>query len=65
MPSLTLREEQCLKVFDKRMLQDTWPQERNWQETGQNLINYLYRPPNTMRVLNSQRKKWVGHAARM
>jgi hypothetical protein len=68
--SVTLREEQRLRVFENRVLRRifgpkgdkaTW----EWRRLHNEGLNDLYSSPNIIRVIKSRRLRWVGHVARM
>jgi hypothetical protein len=68
--SLTLMEEQRLRVFENRALRRTFGARRD-VVTGESRrlhneeLRDLYRSPNTIRILKSRRMKWAGDLARM
>jgi hypothetical protein len=68
--SVTLREEQRLRVFENRVLRRIFGRKRD-EATGElrrlhkEELNDLYSSPNIMRVIKSRRMRWVGHVARM
>jgi hypothetical protein len=68
--SLTLREERKLRVFENRVLRRIFEPKRD-EVTGElrKLHNYklhdLYSSPNTVQVIKSRRKRWVGHVVLM
>jgi hypothetical protein len=67
--SLTLREEHKLRVYDNRLLRRTT--DPNWEEIMEgwrklhNELYNLYSSPNTSRMINSKRMRWVGYVAWM
>jgi hypothetical protein len=68
--SLTLREEQRLRVFENRVLRRIFGAKRNeatgeWRRLHNEELNDLYSSPNIIRVIKSRRMTWVGHIARM
>jgi hypothetical protein len=68
--SVTLREEQKLKVFENRVLRRIFGPNRdemtgNWRRLHNKELNDLYSSPNTVRVTKSRRMRWAGHVARM
>jgi hypothetical protein len=68
--SLTLREEQRLKVFENRVLSMLFGPKRD-EATGDlgrlhnEELNDLYSSPNIIRVMKSRRLRWAVHVARM
>jgi hypothetical protein len=68
--SLTLREEQRLRVFENRMLRSIFGPKRDeatgeWRRLHNKELNDLYPSPYIIRVIKSRRKGWAGHVARM
>jgi hypothetical protein len=68
--SLTLREEQRLRVFENRVLRRIFGPNRDeatgdWIRLYNQELNDLYSSPNIIRVIKSRRLRWVGHVARM
>jgi hypothetical protein len=68
--SLTLTEEQRLKVFENRVLSRIFGPKRNeetrdWRRLYNEELNDLYSTPNIIRVIKSRRIRWAGHVARM
>jgi hypothetical protein len=68
--SLTLREEQRLRVFENRVLTRIFGPKRDeaagdWRRLHKEKLNDLYSSPNIIRVIKSGRMKWAGHVARM
>jgi hypothetical protein len=68
--SLTLREEQRLRVFENRVLRRIFGPKRDeatgeWRRLHNEEFNDLYSSPNIIWVIKSRRMKWAGHVARM
>jgi hypothetical protein len=68
--SLTLREEQRLKVFENRVLRRIFGPKRD-EVTGERRrlhneeLNDLYSSPNIIQVIKSTKMRWAWHVARM
>jgi hypothetical protein len=67
--SLTLREEQRLRVFENRVLRRIFGPKREeatgeWRRLHNEELNDLY-SSNIIRVIKSRRMRWAGHVARM
>jgi hypothetical protein len=68
--SLTLREEQSLRVFENRVLRRVFGPKRDkatgdWRRLHNEELNDLYSSPNIIRVIKLRRLRWAGHVARM
>ena len=68
--SLTLREEQRLRVFENRVLRKVFGPKRDevtreWRKLHNEKLNDRYSLPNIVRVVKSRRMRWAGHVARM
>jgi hypothetical protein len=68
--SLTLREEQRLRVFENRVLRRIFGPKRDevtgkWRRLHDEELNDLYSSPNIIRVTKSRRMRRAGHVARM
>jgi hypothetical protein len=68
--SLTLREEQRLRVFENRVLRRIFGPKRD-EVTGEcrklhnEEVHNLYSSPDIIRQVKSRRMRWVVHVARM
>jgi hypothetical protein len=68
--SLTLREEHRLRVFEIRVLRRIFGPKRDevtggWRKLHNEELHNLYSSTSIIRVINSRRMRWAGHAARM
>jgi hypothetical protein len=67
--SLTLEEENRLRVFENRVLRKTCGLKReedgSWRKLHNDELHSLYSSPNNVRVIKSRRMRWAGHVARM
>jgi hypothetical protein len=68
--SLTLREEQRLRVFENRVLRSIFVPKRDeatgeWRRLHNEELNDLYSSPNIIQVIISRRLIWAGHVSRM
>jgi hypothetical protein len=66
--SLTLREEQSLRVFENRVLKRIFGPKRDkmtgdWRRLHNRELNDLYSSPHIVRVIKSRRMRWAGHVA--
>ncbi|KAJ4431417.1 hypothetical protein ANN_20014 [Periplaneta americana] len=68
--TLTLREEQRLRVFEDKVLRKTFGAKRDevtgeWRKLHNAELHALYSSPDIIRNIKSRRLRWVGHVARM
>jgi hypothetical protein len=67
--SLTLREEQRLRVFENRVLRIFGPKRDEvtgeWRRLHNEELNNLYSSPHIIRVIKPRRMRWAGPVARM
>jgi hypothetical protein len=68
--SLTLREEQRLKVFENRVLRGIFGPKGDevtgeWRKLHNGELHNLYSSPGIIRQIKSGRMRWAGHVARM
>jgi hypothetical protein len=68
--SLTLREEQIVRVFENRVLRRIFGPKRDeatgdWRRLHNEELNDLYSSRNIIRVIKSGRLRWEGHVACM
>jgi hypothetical protein len=68
--SLTLREEDRLRVFEKKVLRRIFGPKRDeviveWRKLHNEKLNDLHSSPSILRVIKSKIMRWVGHVARM
>jgi hypothetical protein len=68
--SLTLREEQRLRVFENRVLRKIFGPKRDevigeWRKLHNEELQNLYSFPDNIRQITSRRMRWAGHVARM
>jgi hypothetical protein len=68
--SLTLREDQRLRVFENRVLRRIFGPKRDkvtgeWRRLHDEELRDLYSLPNIIRVIKWRRMRWSGHVARM
>jgi hypothetical protein len=68
--SLTLREENRLRVFESRVLRRIFGPKRDletggWRKLHNEELHNLYSSPSIIRVVKSRRMRWARHVARM
>jgi hypothetical protein len=68
--SLTLREEQRLRVFENRVLRRILGLKRDevtgeWRKLHNEKLRDLYSSPSIIRMIMSRRMRWEGHVAGM
>jgi hypothetical protein len=68
--SLTLLEQQRLRVVENRVLRRTFGPKTDevtgeWRRLHNEELNGLYSPSNIIRVIKSRRMRWPGHVASM
>jgi hypothetical protein len=68
--SLTVREEDKLRVFENRVLRRMFGPKRDgvtegWRKLYNEELHNLYSSPIIIRIIKSRRMKWAGHVARM
>jgi hypothetical protein len=68
--SITLREEQRLRVFENRVLRRIFGPKRDevtgeWRKLHNEELHNLYSSPDIIRQVMSRRMRWAGHAASM
>jgi hypothetical protein len=67
--SLTLGEEQRLRVFESRVLRrifvPKWEEDGSCRKLHNDELHDLYSSPKIVRVIKSRRVRWAGHVARM
>jgi hypothetical protein len=68
--SLTLREENKLRVFENRVLRRTFVPKRDgmtggWRKLHNEELHDLYASPRIIRIIKSMRMRWAGHVAGM
>jgi hypothetical protein len=68
--SLTLREEQRLRVFENRILRRIFGSNRHevmagWRKLHNGELHNMYSPPGIIRMIKSRRRRWAGHIGRM
>ncbi|KAJ4433943.1 hypothetical protein ANN_16262 [Periplaneta americana] len=68
--TLTLREEQRLRVFENKVLRKIFGAKRDevtgeWRKLHNAELHTLYSSPDIIRNIKSRRLRWAGHVARM
>jgi hypothetical protein len=68
--SLTLREEDRLRVLENRMLRGIFGSKRDevtggWRKLRNEELHDLYFSPSIIRISKSRRMRWVGNVARI
>jgi hypothetical protein len=68
--SLTLREEQRLRVFENRVLRRIFGHKRyeltgDWSKLHNRELLDLYSSQSMIRIMKSRRTRWAGHVAGM
>jgi hypothetical protein len=68
--SLTLREENRLRVFENSVLRRIFGPNRDgvkgeWRKLHSEELHIFYSSPNIIRQLKSRRMRWAGHVSRM
>ncbi|KAJ4433757.1 hypothetical protein ANN_16069 [Periplaneta americana] len=68
--TLTLREEQRLRVFENKILRKIFGAKRDevtgeWRKLHNAELHALYPSPDIIRNIKSRRLRWAGHVARM
>jgi hypothetical protein len=68
--SLTLREENRLRVFENRVLRRIFGPKRDevtevWRKLHNEELHGLYSSPSIIGVIKASRMRWTGHVARM
>jgi hypothetical protein len=66
--SLTLREEQRLRVFENRVLRRMFGPKRDevmgeWRKLHNEELPDLYSSPSIIRLIKARRMRWEGHVA--
>jgi hypothetical protein len=67
---LTVREEHKLRMFENRVLRRIFGPKRDgvsggWRKLHNEELHNLYSSPLIIRIIKSERMRWVGHVARM
>jgi hypothetical protein len=68
--SLTLREEQRLRVFENKVLRRIFGPKRDevtggWKKLHNEELHDLYSSPSIIKIIKSRGMRWAGHVARM
>jgi hypothetical protein len=68
--SLTLREEQRLRVFENKVLRMIFGPKRDeasggWRKLHSEELHDMYSSPIIIKIMKSRRMRWTGHVARM
>jgi hypothetical protein len=68
--SLTVKEENKLRVFEKRVLRRIFGPKWDgvtggWRKLYNEELHNLYSSPSVIRIINSRRMRWAGHVAQM
>jgi hypothetical protein len=67
--SLTLGEEQRLRIFENRVLRRIFgpkmEEDGSWRKLHNDELHNLYSSPNIVKVIICRRMRWAGHVARM
>jgi hypothetical protein len=68
--SLTLKEEDRLRVFENRVLRRIFGPKRDrvtggWRKLHNEELHNLYSSPSIIRIIKSRKMSWAGHVARM
>ncbi|KAJ4443791.1 hypothetical protein ANN_05569 [Periplaneta americana] len=68
--TLTLREEQRLRIFENKVLRKIFGAKRDevtgeWRKLHNGELHTLYPSPDIIRNVKSRRLRWAGHVARM
>jgi hypothetical protein len=67
--SLTLGEEQRLRVFENGLLRKIFGPKReedeSWRKLHNDELHSLYYSPNIFRAIKSRKMRWAEHVARM